>query len=184
MLKEVVAYYTENGGPVYCTMLDVTKAFDRVHYSKLFKELLKHNIPLVFIRLLLNFYTNHVTLVSWNGICSTVFFSVKNGVKQGGVISPVLFCIYVDGLSMSLKNSGFGCFFGRLFFGALAYADDIVLLTPTPRAMRSKLALCDDFAKEFHIVFNAKKSVCIFYRTLSILVARVRYLYLLLEASS
>jgi len=79
VLKEVVAYYTENGGHVYCTMLDATKAFDRVHYSKLLKELLNRNIPPVFIRLLLNFYTNHVTRVSWNGICSTGFFCTKWG---------------------------------------------------------------------------------------------------------
>jgi hypothetical protein len=64
---------------------------------------------------------------------------------------------------MSLKNSGFGCFIGRMFLGALAYADDIVLLKPTPRAMRSMLALCDDFANEFHIIFNAKKSKCLYF---------------------
>jgi hypothetical protein len=111
---------------------------------------------------MLNFYTNHVTRVSWNGICSDAF-SVKNGVKQGGVISPVLFCIYVDGLLLSLKNSGFGCVIGRMFLGALAYADDIVLLAPTPRAMRSMLAVCDDFASKFQIVFNAKKSKCLYF---------------------
>jgi hypothetical protein len=64
---------------------------------------------------------------------------------------------------MSLKNSGFGCFIGRMFLGALAYADDIVLLASTPRAMRSMLALCDDFANEFHIVFSAKKSKCLYF---------------------
>ena len=48
-----------------------------------------------------------------------------------------------------------------MFLGALTYADDIVLLAPTPSAMRTVLTLCDNFADELHIVFNAKKSKCI-----------------------
>ena len=62
--------------------------------------------------------------------------------------SPVLFCIYIDRLLDLLRRPGFGCFVGRVFLGALAYADDIVLLTPTHRAMRNMLALCDRFADE------------------------------------
>ena len=78
--------------------------------------------------------------------------------KQGGVISPVLFCIYINKLLGQLRSSGFGCFIGEVFLGALAYADDIVLLAPTHRAMRNMLALCDRFAEECNVVFNAKKS--------------------------
>jgi len=160
ILKEVIAYYTAHGGSLYCTMLDATKAFDRVEYCKLFNGLLRRDIPGVYIRLLLNMYTNHVTRVSWNGICSRPFV-VGNGVKQGGVISPILFCIYIDSLLCALQNSGVGCYIGYMFLGALAYADDIVLLAPTPSAMRTMLALCDSFADDLHIVFNAKKSKCI-----------------------
>jgi hypothetical protein len=50
---------------------------------------------------------------------------------------------------------------GYIFVGALAYADDIVLLAPTPTAMRKLLAICDEFASEFNIVFNANKSKCL-----------------------
>jgi len=88
-------------------------------------------------------------------MCS-VKFLVKNGVKQGGVISPVLFCIYIDKLFLELSKSGFGCFIGEVFLGAMTYADNIVLLAPTHRAMRNMPALCDKFASEYHVVFNAK----------------------------
>ena len=54
-----------------------------------------------------------------------------NGEKQGGVFSPVLFCIYLDGLLCRLAESKIGCFIGNVFVGALAYADDIALLAPT-----------------------------------------------------
>ena len=117
----------------------------------------------MYIRLLLllNMYTNHVTRVSWNGICSRPFV-VGNGVKQGGVISPILFCIYIDSLLCAVQYSGVGCYIGHMFLGALAYANDTVLLAPTPSTMRARiLALCDNFADDLHIVFNAEKSKCI-----------------------
>ena len=82
-------------GSVYCTFLDATKAFDRINYVKLFKLLVDRMHPPVSIRFLLNMYTSHVCRVSWNGVCS-VPFSVFNGIKQGGVISPVLF-LYLFG---------------------------------------------------------------------------------------
>ena len=56
--------------------------------------------------------------------------------KTGGVISPILFCVYVDGLLKLLSDAKVGCYIGHVFVGALAYADDIVLLAPTARAMR------------------------------------------------
>jgi len=86
------------------------------------------------------------------------FFPALNGVKQGAVISPVLFCIYIDDLLIKLSCSGVGCHIGLNFVGALAYADDIVLVAPTPSAMRKLLAICDDYAAEFNIIFNADKS--------------------------
>jgi len=77
------------------------------------------------------------------------------------VIGPVLFCIYIDKLLQQLSESRFGCLVGKVFLGAIAYADDNVFLAPTHKAMRNMLALCDKFASEYHFVFNAKSlSAC------------------------
>ena len=56
-----------------------------------------------------------------------------NGVKQGSIISPILFTIYLDILLERLKNNGVGCYIGDKFVGALAYADDLVLMSPSVR---------------------------------------------------
>ena len=87
-------------------------------------------------------------------ICSTPF-NVTNGVKQEGIVSPLLFCIYLDGLLLALRDSKVGC-----YVGALAYADDVTLLAPTARAMRIQLKICDEYSEKFRIVFNATKSAC------------------------
>ena len=65
--------------------------------------------------------------VRWN-IEFSDSFVVSNGVKQGGVLSPIMFCIYIDNLVMSLKNNDIGCHVGSHFRGAFGYADDIMLL--------------------------------------------------------
>jgi len=50
---------------------------------------------------------------------------------------------------MSLYRAGLGCYIGHMFAGALAYADDLVLLAPTPHAMRCMLQLCVEYAKDY-----------------------------------
>jgi len=157
VLKETLAYYKVDGGSAFCTFLDATKAFDRVNYCKLFSVLMKRNISPLYLRLLFNMYTNSNARVSWNGVFSHSF-KVENGVKQGGIASPVLLCVYLDELLQRLHESGVGCYTGSVFVGALAYADDVALLAPTPSAMRRLLKICDSFGTEFSVAFNASKS--------------------------
>ena len=68
--------------------------------------------------------------VKWNDSCSDSF-PLLNGVKQGAVLSPILFTIYIDGLLDRLKQSGVGCHIGRTYADAFGYADDIALLDPS-----------------------------------------------------
>jgi len=104
VLKETIAYYVNNRGTAYCTMLD---AFDRVEYAKLFRLLLSRYLSPVIIRVLLFMYTHNTARVAWNGVVSK-HFVVLNGVKQGGVFSPILFCVYFDSLLTKLANAGYG----------------------------------------------------------------------------
>ena len=157
VVLETVDYYTVNGGNVYGLALDASKAFDRVEYTKLFECLIDRKVNPLFIRLLLKMYVNQKLRVKFNQSCST-FFSVSNGVKQGGVLSPTLFGIYVNGLLERLEKAGYGCYIGRLFYGVIGYADDIILLAPTQFALRNMIRICEEYAIEYNIVFNGAKS--------------------------
>ncbi len=83
--------------------------------------------------------------------------------KQGGVISPVLFCIYIDGLLIELENSGVGCYMESVFAGIFGYADDVKLLTPTTRAMSKMVIISEQYAARYDVMFKAKKSQVIIY---------------------
>ncbi len=85
-----------NGSNVYGLMLDASKAFDHYNYCKLFRMLLKKMCPF-FCRLLLNMYLNKTKhRIQWDTTHSP-YCIVINRVKQGGVISPILFCITMWG---------------------------------------------------------------------------------------
>jgi hypothetical protein len=61
-----------------------------------------------------------------------------------------------------LRDSGVGCHFGDVFIVALAYADDISLLSPSPCGMRKLLAICEKYATELRTTFSAAESKCLF----------------------
>ena len=69
-------------------------------------------------------------------------FKASSGVKQGGVLSPILFTLYLDVLMDMLKSSEFGCYVGNVFLGALAY---IVLLALSRFALGRLLKQCSIF---------------------------------------
>jgi Reverse transcriptase (RNA-dependent DNA polymerase) len=153
-------YSRRNKSTVYCTVLYATEAFDRVEYCKLVRLLLNKKLPAVNIGVLLHMYLLHFTKVAWNGICSRRF-RVLNGVRQGAVPSPILFCVYFDTLLCGLNSIGIGCHMDSFFARALAHADDLVLVAPSSNAMRCMLQMCDEYAAQYDVVFNANKSKCL-----------------------
>ena len=109
MVNETIQYYIEKGGKrIYVLLLDATKAFDKVSYKVLVDILLKKNVCPRIVNLLYYMYSNQLCHVKW-GDETSASFSISNGVKQGGVISPLLFILYIDELFLLLKQSGIGC---------------------------------------------------------------------------
>ncbi len=91
------------------------------------------------------------------------YFNVTNGIKQGWIISPILFCIYMDALLNELSKSNVGCHIGGVFAGEFGYADDLKLLTPIVHALRILANTCETYATKYDITVNGKKSQLIIY---------------------
>ena len=102
-------------------------------------------------------YSNLTSSVRWNGHYSRTF-AVQSGVRQGGVLSPHLFAIYVDDLIVKLRKLKVGCHISNEFLAALVYADNFCLMAPSRTALQILLDTCVDYGKEWCITYNPKKS--------------------------
>ena len=139
-LKQVVAKYIYNCSSVLLVFLDAFKVFDLVRHDILFQLLLSRGLPPLVVRLLYSWYHSENLRIRWSGSLSRPF-AVSNGVWQGGVLSPILFAIYLDELLMKLKSTNVSCYWGYHFVGALAAYADEVLLAPSAAAYVSYLVL-------------------------------------------
>ena len=157
IVKETVNYYLSKKGVVYSLALDASKAFDRVNFCKLFQILLLREVNPLCLRFLINAYTNQKLSVKFNST-SSEYFTATNGVKQGGVLSPTLFSVYINGLLEELQASGFGCKIGDTFVGCISYADDLIILCASLSGMEYKVGICEKFAEAHDIRFNGNKS--------------------------
>ena len=101
MIKDIVLHYNARGSNA--CLVDASKAFDRLNHGKLFQLLLNRNLQAVVVIFLLDSYTRQTAYTQWNSIKSNAI-PMLNGVKQAGVLSPVLFCIYMDELLHRLQS--------------------------------------------------------------------------------
>jgi hypothetical protein len=100
--------------------------------------------------------------VRWQNF-SSVSFTIGNGVRQGGILSPFLFRFYIRDLISVVTNRNIGCSFAGKVVNLLAYADDMVLLAPSWHALQSLLHTVEDAANAINMSFNTKKTVCMIF---------------------
>ena len=153
LVVESVSHFSRNNSDVFACFMDMKKAFDMVKHSSLFKKLSERQLPPIVIRLLLFMYKNQSAKVKWDNSTSKAF-PITNGVKQGAVLSAILFCIYIDDLLKTLRRKGDGCWVNNNFVGAIVYADDIVLLSPCIDGLQKMIDTCASYAKQHNLSFS------------------------------
>jgi len=155
--SEAVKYYNKRGSKVYCAFLDASKAFDKVLINGLLAKLIKRNVPLPLIRILCTWFSGLSCSVVWNSSIG-IPFRVHCGVRQGGVLSPLLFAIYVDDLIHELRQSGYGLYIGSVFIGSILFADDIALLACSCFGLQQLINICIKYGIQWDIKFNPQKT--------------------------
>ena len=157
--KEIVNYYRSLSSNVYICLLDASKAFDRINHFHLFHKLLERNLPKIIVRILFIWYQTQCFAIKWQSRVSA-YFNVSNGVRQGSILSPWLFNVFIDDLSINLNNSGIGCCMNNISFNHIQYADDTILLAPSPTGLQKLLNICEKFANCNDMLYNSKKTCC------------------------
>ena len=153
LATETISYFLRNGSEVFSCLMDMSKAFDTVQHSCLFKKLLDQGMPPIIVRFLLASYKDQKANVKWNDELSR-YFKITNGVKQGAILSSVLYCVYTNGLFEELRRLKSGCHVGSNYVGVIGYADDLFLMSPTIDGLQEMLRVCEKYADSHNLKFS------------------------------
>ena len=156
-LKTCIDYFTSRDSSVYVALLDYSKAFDTISHSGLFIKLMERNVPLCFLLVIVFWYSLMNYECRWGQSCSDSF-SVKCGSKQGGILSPDFFSVYINDLIKILRMMSIGCHILKYFIASILFADDMTLLAPTRNSMQQLLDVCADYCVKFCLKFNVNKT--------------------------
>ena len=96
------------------------------------------------------------TRVKWDNAISEPV-SLISGVKQGGVLSPIL----LDTVLAELEDSKLGCFINRMCFNSFMYADDLILISSSVSDLECMLKICERIFIKLDMPVNLNKSHCI-----------------------
>ena len=157
-LKSCVDYFTRRDSNVFVAFLDFSKAFDTISHHGLFLKLIQRNVPLCFLLIVMFWYLNMEYDVKWASARSNSF-RVLCGTKQGGILSPDFFSIYINDLIILLKRSGIGCHIIRQFIACILFADDVALVAPTRESLQQLLNICVKYCLKFNF---SKTKVIVF----------------------
>ena len=157
LLKETIGSYTSNGNSVFCAFLDLKSAFDKVNHKKLIMKLMESGVPSCLARFVEGLYSKQSAHVLVSSSISGSF-SIKNGVRQGAILSPLLFNFYINSIIEKIRKTNIGCRLGYDMCNVFAYADDVALVAPSHSALQ---LLLNEFQKgiaELDLTLNINKS--------------------------
>ena len=120
-------------------------------------KLYERSIPHYILQLIVRWYENLSSAVLWQSSLSRSF-PIKQGVRQGAILSPLLYSVFVDDLLMTLQKSGYGVHIDSIFCGAPMYADDLALICDSPTDLQAMLNIVSSYASFWRYKINADKS--------------------------
>ena len=157
MFQEAVQNLRDHKKKAYVALLDVQKAFDIVWHNDLFYKLYSYGIKDHTWQILRKWYQSTTRTVLWDGKQSHPF-NIKQGVKQGAVLSPLLYSLFVNDLLVELEQSGLCVRMGNIFCGAPMCADDLTLIASSPEDLQSMISFVAQYATKWRYRLNPQKS--------------------------
>jgi len=162
VLKVAMTYAKSKNKRLYAVAIDASKAFDKVNRIYLWVKLINIGVHEAIIRAIIIYYSDSIIVVGLNGELSTPFKSTV-GVRQGGILSPRLFAIYVHEMISEISKAKIGIRLGKMSIDVIGYADDILLVSNIMAHLQKMLNLVDHYCDEHEIKVNGDKTVLLIF---------------------
>lgn len=155
-IRETILSYIEKGSICYLASLDAEKAFDKVWRPGIFAKLIDRIDDHIWLTL--NKYYENSFLQILNGNEYSSIFKSTCGVKQGGILSPFLFNMYIDELIQDCLKMNIGAKIANVNTSTVSYCDDLNLISPTAYHLQRLIDTCQEYGSKWKIKFNPNKS--------------------------
>ena len=156
IMKEVLTARKGKKKTFTC-FIDVKKAYDRVSRDGLWAALWGKNVRGKMWRVLRNYYAKVQSCVIVNGERSD-WFGIDVGVRQGCVLSPILFDVFIDGLARAVKALGLGVKVDAGNHSPSYYADDVVITADTYEDLQKMMNAVNEFCRKARLQLNEGKT--------------------------
>ena len=165
----------QEGNHIYSCFVDFKKAFDSVPRDLLLKKLLKSGITGKVFNIIRHIYTTDKACVKLGNSLSE-FFQLSLGVRQGCILSPLLFNIFISDLAKKFEEMENGFQVGEVKVNSLFWADDLVLFAKSKEELADLLKILENYCKDNEIAINTKKTKCMIFNKGGRLMRRPFYL--------
>ena len=159
-LRIILEQSTEMNSSLYLMFVDFEKAFDRVNREYIWESLSRKGIPEKLIAVIKASYVNARCSVLHNGQL-TRSFAVNQGVRQGCILSPILFLVVIDDiLTAAVGDKEVNGIQWRPFekLSHLDYADDVCLMSPKKAGLETMSQHLYEYGKCAGLKINMAKT--------------------------
>ena len=165
VVKEIIYNYKQAGSTVFGGFIDLSKAFDKVNHRKLLNTIFSNSDLSPNLKLVIqSFLLNQSAYINFNGFKSDVHH-IGNGCRQGGINSPLFFNFYINNMIKSIVNTKIGCQLALNNYNIIAYADDLILLSPSQSGLQYLLNKVYEHLLELDLSINTIKSKVLVFRS-------------------
>ena len=174
---ETARMRTAHGRPTYACFVDCRKAFPSVFKAGMLVKLHRQGVRGKFWRMLQSMYSKIETRVLTGhesdltpAELEGMYYQIETGVREGSIMSPLLYVLFIDGLLQELRSQGLGVHIThkntleKTWVGALMYADDLVMLADTPAELQLMMDVIAKYARKWRFQINDGKTkvMCMF----------------------
>ena len=159
-LTSIVHLHFSQNKKVYVYFVDFKGAFDSFPRDCMFYKLRCSGLSSHIVDVLRLIYGKTTNQVWFGNTLSTMFETIQ-GVRQGCVLSPILFALYLNDLEEILPG---GIFLGQTNVKVLLYADDLVLLSDTPDGLQEMIDALFAYCLRWGLTVNMDKSKTLVFR--------------------